>query len=421
MPRSGSNTPAVFDTLLARAHGGLTGEQSRKLAEAQSDPHGRLAAILIVDDDEYLRRMIALRLEQFGYQNVTDAPDGEAALDLIRRQEFDLTILDIEMPRLDGFGVLRALHEDPERRHLPVIVSSGLDDLDAVARCIALGAEDYLLKPLKSEIFRARVSATLERKRLRDIERLRLIQLQHERRLLELEQEKTERLLLNVLPRSIASRLKHGERTIAERYEEVTVLFADVVDFSSWAGRTDPEDLVSLLNDLFSRFDQLAGEHGLEKIKTIGDSYLAVGGLPERVADHAGAAARLALGMLGALREFNRDRGVELSMRIGLNSGPVVAGIIGRRKFTYDLWGATVNVASRMQAAGVPNRIQVSSSTGGLLHGRFQLTPRGSVTCKGVGEVTTFLLDGIAGAPGKNETAPPRAVAATESSATGHP
>ena len=402
MPRSGPSDPAVFDTFLARANGGLTEEQSRRLVEAQSDPHGLLAAILIVDDDENLRRMIALRLELFGYQNVTTAPDGEAALDMIRRREFDLAILDIEMPRLDGFGVLRALREDPERRHLPVIVSSGLDDLEAVARCIALGAEDYLLKPLKTEIFRARVSATLERKRLRDIERLRLIQLQHERRLLELEQDKTERLLLNVLPRSIASRLKQGERTIAERYDDVTVLFADVVDFSSWAGRTDPEYLVSLLNDLFSRFDQLAGELGLEKIKTIGDSYLAVGGLPERRADHAGAVAHLALGMLGALGEFNRDRGVELSMRIGLNSGPVVAGIIGRRKFTYDLWGATVNVASRMQAAGVPDRIQVTSTTGSLLQGRFRLTPRGSVTCKGVGEVTTFLLDGIAGEAGEN-------------------
>lgn len=402
MPRPGSSDPAVFDTFLARANGGLTEEQSRRLVEAQSDPHGLLAAILIVDDDEDLRRMIALRLELFGYQNVATAPDGEAALELIRRREFDLAILDIEMPRLDGFGVLRALREDPERRHVPVIVSSGLDDLEAVARCIALGAEDYLLKPLKTEIFRARVSATLERKRLRDIERLRLIQLQHERRLLELEQDKTERLLLNVLPRSIASRLKQGERTIAERYDDVTVLFADVVDFSSWAGRTDPEYLVSLLNDLFSRFDQLAGERGLEKIKTIGDSYLAVGGLPERREDHAGAVAHLALEMLGALREFNRDRGVELSMRIGLNSGPVVAGIIGRRKFTYDLWGATVNVASRMQAAGVPDRIQVTSTTGSLLQGRFRLTPRGSVTCKGVGEVTTFLLDGIAGEAGEN-------------------
>ena len=402
MLRSGSSDPAVFDTFLARANGGLTEEQSRRLVEAQSDPHGFLAAILIVDDDEDLRRMIALRLELFGYQNVATAPDGEAALELIRRREFDLAILDIEMPRLDGFGVLRALREDPERRHVPVIVSSGLDDLEAVARCIALGAEDYLLKPLKTEIFRARVSATLERKRLRDIERLRLIQLQHERRLLELEQDKTERLLLNVLPRSIASRLKQGERTIAERYDDVTVLFADVVDFSSWAGRTDPEYLVSLLNDLFSRFDQLAGERGLEKIKTIGDSYLAVGGLPERREDHAGAVAHLALEMLGALREFNRDRGVELSMRIGLNSGPVVAGIIGRRKFTYDLWGATVNVASRMQAAGVPDRIQVTSTTGSLLQGRFRLTPRGSVTCKGVGEVTTFLLDGIAGEAGEN-------------------
>ena len=178
--------------------------------------------------------------------------------------------------------------------------------------------------------------------------------------------------------------------------------FSPMSWISSWAGRTDPEYLVSLLNDLFSRFDQLAGELGLEKIKTIGDSYLAVGGLPERRADHAGAVAHLALEMLGALREFNRDRGVELSMRIGLNSGPVVAGIIGRRKFTYDLWGATVNVASRMQAAGVPDRIQVTSTTGSLLQGRFRLTPRGSVTCKGVGEVTTFLLDGIAGEAGEN-------------------
>lgn len=235
------------------------------------------------------------------------------------------------------------------------------------------------------------------------------------------ERDRAEGLLLNILPAPIAEEMKRGRRTIAETHADVTVLFADIVGFTDLSTRIDGDALVALLNRIFSRFDELSEHHGLEKIKTIGDSYLAVGGLPERVADHAGAAARLALGMLGALREFNRDRGVELSMRIGLNSGPVVAGIIGRRKFTYDLWGATVNVASRMQAAGVPNRIQVSSSTGGLLHGRFQLTPRGSVTCKGVGEVTTFLLDGIAGAPGKNETAPPRAVAATESSATGHP
>ncbi len=393
MSESGSSDTAGFHAFHARTSGGLTAEQILKLDQAQSDPHGQLAAILVVDDNDELRQTIVLKLELFGYTNVKTAPNGEVALALIRQHEFDLVILDIEMPRLNGFGVLTALRQDPDRRHVPVIVSSGLDDLDAVVRCIELGAEDYLLKPLKTVIFRARVTATLERKRLRDIERLRLIQVQHERKLLELEQDKTERLLLNVLPQTIATRLKQGERTIAERYNGVTVLF-DVVDFSSFASRTDPEDLVSLLNDLFSRFDQLAGKRGLEKIKTIGDSYLAVGGLPERRTDHAESIAHLALEMLGALDEFNADRGRQLRMRIGLNSGPVVAGIIGRQKFSYDLWGATVNLASRMQSSGVPNCIQVTTTTQELLQGKFRLTPRGSITCKGVGEVSTFLLDG---------------------------
>ena len=391
-PRVAENR--TLHMLQSPANGGLTSDQMARLELAAADPHGKQAAILVVDDNEELRRTIVLKLELFGYNNVADAADGEAGLALIREREFDLLILDIQMPKLDGFGVLAALRSDPTRSHLPVIVSSGVDDLDAVVRCIELGAEDYLLKPLKSVIFRARVAATLERKRLRDIERLRLIQVQHERKLLELEQEKSERLLLNVLPESIAFRLKQGERTIAERFNGVTVLFADVVDFSSFASRTDPEDIVSLLNDLFSRFDQLAARYGLEKIKTIGDSYLVVGGLPERRLDHAEAIAAMALDMLEGLEEFNRDRGGRLRMRIGLNSGPVVAGIIGRQKFSYDLWGSTVNLASRMQSSGVPDCIQVSAATYELLQGKFQLTPRGSIAVKGMGDVTTYLLTG---------------------------
>jgi adenylate cyclase len=391
-PRS-IDTP-TFHLLQPAAAGGLTAPQLAQLELAASDPHGHRASILVVDDNAELRQTIVLKLELFGYNNVTTAADGESALALIRQHEFDLVILDIEMPRLNGFGVLKALKEDANRRHLPVIVSSGLDDLDSVVRCIELGAEDYLLKPLKTVIFRARVGATLERKRLRDIERLRLVQVQHERRLLQLEQEKSERLLLNILPEPIATRLKQGEHTIAERYNGVTVLFADVFDFASFASRTEPEDIVALLNDLFSRFDQLADRNGLEKIKTIGDSYLAVGGLPERRTDHAEAVATLALEMLGALESFNSTRETRLRMRIGVNSGPVVAGIIGRQKFSYDLWGTTVNLASRMQSSGLPDCIQVSSATGELLQGKFQLTPRGTVTCKGLGEVSTFLLNG---------------------------
>src|SRR4051812_47043193 len=212
---------STLQMLQSAATGGLPPAQVAQLQLALSDPQGQRANILVVDDNEELRKTIVLRLELFGYTNVTTAADGEAGLALIRQHEFDLVILDIEMPRLNGFGVLAALKNDQGRRHVPVIVSSGLDDLDAIVRCIELGAEDYLMKPLKTVIFRARVGATLERKRLRDIERLRLIQVQHERRLLELEQEKSERLLLNILPQAIASRLKQGERTIAERYNGV--------------------------------------------------------------------------------------------------------------------------------------------------------------------------------------------------------
>lgn len=390
--RPGDTNP--FHLLQTSKLGGLNAEQIAQLQLATDDPHGMKAAILVVDDNTELRTTVVLKLELFGYTNVDVASNGEEALEKIRQREFDLVILDIEMPRLNGFGVLAALRDDPDRRHLPVIVSSGLNDLDAVVKCIELGAEDYLPKPLKAVIFRARVAASLERKRLRDIERLRLIQVQHERKLLELEQEKSERLLLNVLPQTIAVRLKQGERTIAERYNGVTVLFADVVDFSSWASRTDPEDLVAVLNDLFSRFDQLADRHGLEKIKTIGDSYLAVGGLPERRDDHAEAIATMALEMLEALADFNRARGSMLRMRIGVNSGPVVAGIIGRQKFSYDLWGSTVNLASRMQSSGLPGCIQLSPNTHELLQGKFQMTSRGTVTCKGLGEVSTYLLKG---------------------------
>lgn len=384
----------TFQLLQQPKIGGLTPEQLLQLQLAKSDPAGKQAAILVVDDSDPMRDLIVLNLQQLGYENVTAAPDGQRALNLIQRHEYDLVVLDIEMPHIDGYGVLTALKNDPTRRHLPVIVSSGLDELDAVVKCVQLGAEDFLTKPLNIVLFRARVAASLERKRLRDLERLRLIQLQDEHRLLAVEQEKAERLLLNILPKTIAARLKQGERTIAERYSHVTVLFADVVDFITLASRIDPEDLVSLLNDLFSRFDQLADRYGLEKIKTIGDSYLIVGGLPEPRSDHAEAMAAMALEMLDAVQEFNAKRGSSLALRIGLNSGPVVAGVIGRQKFSYDLWGSTVNLASRMQSSGLPNRVNVSEATHALLVNKFNFTPRGTVNCKGLGDVHTYLLEG---------------------------
>jgi adenylate cyclase len=200
-------------------------------------------------------------------------------------------------------------------------------------------------------------------------------------------------LLSNAIPVSIAARLKRGER-IADAYPNTTVLFADLVGFTPWAGRTDPGKVVSFLDDLFSRFDELATECGVEKIKTIGDSYMAVAGAPQPRSDHAEAAVALARGMLGALAEVRDRAGPALDLRIGLASGSVVGGVIGRRRILFDLWGDTVNVASRMESAGVPGRIQVAPSTWDLLHGSpaFSFEAREPIEVKGLGRMTTYLL-----------------------------
>jgi len=394
-PKEDRSSARPFQLVQPSAPGGLTPQQLAELERASSETAEQEAAILLVDDSDQLREVVRMMLGALGYQNITEAKDGEVALKLLHEREFDVVILDLTMPKLDGFGVLTALRHDPLRRHVPVIVASGLDQLQAVVRCIELGAEDFLPKPVNSVLLKARLGASLERKRLRDLDRLRVIELEQDKKLLENEQEKSERLLLNILPRSIAERLKQGEHTIAERYAGVTVLFADIVGFSDLASRTDAQDLVALLNSLFSRFDGIAGRRGLEKIKTIGDAYLVAGGLPDPRHDHASAVADMALEMLDSLATLNRERGTNLSMRIGMHSGPVVAGVIGSRKFTYDLWGATVNMADRMQSSGLPDRANVSQSTHDLLvKDGFKLTSRGSVECKGIGEVRTYLLEG---------------------------
>lgn len=360
---------------------------------ARAAPEGKRDSLLVVEDSEPLRTVLVLHLQALGFFNVTEAADGQEALDMLRQQEFDLMILDIEMPRVNGFQVLEALKADEVRRAMPVIVASADSNLDSVVRCIQLGAEDFLPKPVNPVLLGARINASLERKQLRDLDRRRLIELKREKQLLEIEREKAERLLLNILPVTIAPRLKRGERLIAERYDSVSVLFADLVGFVNLTNRITPEALISLLNDLFSRFDRIAEVHGLEKIKTIGDCYLAVGGLPVPRANHAESAAGMALEMLTAVEDLNRERGLTLSLRIGLNSGPVIAGVIGHRKFSYDLWGATVNLAARMQSSGLPNRVHLSATTADLLRGKFLVTERGTVDCKGLGQVRSCLLE----------------------------
>jgi PAS domain S-box-containing protein len=208
------------------------------------------------------------------------------------------------------------------------------------------------------------------------------------------QQEESERLLLNILPGPIAARLQLAEDAIADSFSEVTVLFADLVGFTQICAEIPPTELVSLLNEIFSTFDNLAERHGLEKIKTIGDAYMVAGGLPLPQAKHTEAVAEMALDMLEAIAQFTTKHGKAFNIRIGINTGPVVAGVIGIKRLIYDLWGDTVNIASRMESQGIPGCIQVTQSTYDQLRDKYIFEQRGAIQVKGKGEMTTYLLIG---------------------------
>jgi class 3 adenylate cyclase len=210
---------------------------------------------------------------------------------------------------------------------------------------------------------------------------------------LEREKEKSDRLLLNVLPRSIAARLRENQEALAESFDGATVLFADIVGFTKLAARVPAPELVALLDEVFSRFDDLAERHGVEKIKTIGDAYMVVGGVPERSDDHTTRVAAMGLDMLTAVAELERVAGLGIALRVGMHTGQVVAGVIGKKKFSYDLWGDTVNTASRMESHGAPGRVHVTEETYERLREAFALSPRGTIEVKGKGEMRTWFLD----------------------------
>jgi class 3 adenylate cyclase len=212
------------------------------------------------------------------------------------------------------------------------------------------------------------------------------------RRALQLEQERSERLLLNVLPAPIATRLKAGEVVIADAFPEVTVLFADIVDFTRRSQQVSPAQVVATLNELFSAFDRLAQRQGLEKIKTIGDAYMVAGGLPQPRPDHAEAIAEMALAMQAEVTRRTDPSGQPLQVRIGIDTGPVEAGVIGTSKFSYDLWGDTVNTASRMESHGIAGCIQVTERTYQRLRDGYRFQRRGPIQVRGMGEMVTYFL-----------------------------
>ena len=359
----------------------------RAVAAAEADQVAAIPSrILVVDDNASNRDLLSRRLQRQGH-TVLQAEDGTVALKMVETENLDLVLLDLMMPGISGYDVLIRLKADPRYRDLPVIMISALNELDSIVRCIEAGADDYLAKPFDPILLRARVGSSLDKKHLRDRERQMV-------EALRVEKERSDQLLLNILPQAIVTRLNGGEAVIADQLRDVTILFADIVGFTRIASKMTAADLVRMLNGLFSEFDRLAIEFGVEKIKTVGDNYMLAGGLPEPRADHARAVADMGLAMINVIERTSRDLPAPLQMRIGIHTGDVVAGVIGIHKFVYDIWGDTVNIASRMESHGVPGRIHVSADTQRHLDGDFVFEPRGTVDIKGKDPMETFLLLG---------------------------
>ncbi len=354
-------------------------------------------SVLLVDDQPVIGEAVRRMLESeedivFHYcQNPTQA------LSLAKEISPTVILQDLVMPEINGLLLVRFLKaKDSIVRDVPLIVLSSKEEPIVKSKAFSLGANDYLVKlPDRLELIaRIRYHSNAYINLLQRNEAYQ--KMQDYLCKLELEQQRYRNLLLNILPEKIVERLEQGQKTIADSFQEVSVLFADIVGFTELSSRVSPIELVGMMNVIFSGFDEIVSRYELEKIKTIGDAYMVVSGLPTTRPDHAEAIAKMALEMQAAIETISEARNEKLSIRIGIHSGPVVAGIIGTRKFLYDLWGDTVNTASRMESHGIPDRIHITEETYQLLKNKFHFESRGEIDVKGKGKMHTyFLLDRI--------------------------
>lgn len=352
-----------------------TTEPASPLPRQRITASGRL---LLADDDESNRELLRRRLEKLGY-TVTACCNGAQALQEIRSAPYDLILLDLLMPELDGNEVLERLKADPALQHVPVIMISALDQLEGIVRCIELGAEDYIAKPFNPIFLRARIGAALEKKWLRDREVSYLRQIQQEK-------QRSEELLHIILPADVADELKATNAVAPRRFENVGVLFCDIVGFTAYCNLHPPEEILGHLQAVVDAFEELTSLHGLEKIKTIGDSFMAAIGLRTPAADPARCCIRCGLDMIVASRRLPPN----WEVRVGVHVGPVIAGVVGHRKYQYDVWGDTVNLAARMQEAAAPSSICVTAESWRLLDGFYPGHPVGTVVIKGKGPLQLF-------------------------------
>ena len=339
---------------------------------------------MIVDDNDDNRFTLSMRLESCGYSNLVTAEDGREALDKMRSQPVDLVLLDIMMPELDGYGVLAEMRADVALRDIPVVMISALEDINSVVRCVELGATDYLTKPFNPVLLKARVDNCIEKSRYRAQEAAYLERIEGERR-------RADELLATVLPRPIVRALKRDGRLAPQRYEDVAILFCDVVGFTAYSEKNPPETVFAELEMLIDRFEAIAAQHGLDKIKTIGDAFMATANLLSPLDEPVLAAVACALDMVAATQSVRPDWAV----RIGIDHGPVSAGIMGKTQFQFDVWGDTVNTAARIEEYGRPGSVNVSGRAWLDLRNRAQGRSLGFVDLKGKEKIEVIECIGL--------------------------
>lgn len=341
--------------------------------------------ILIVDDIEENLKVLSETIMEEGFYPL-QAKNGERAIQIAKKAKPDLILLDIKMPDMDGFETIGRLKDDPETADIPVIFISALNQIEDKVHGFRAGAVDYVSKPFQKEEVIARVSTHLK---LRAAQREALAA----QREAVAEREKSERLLRNILPERVAEELKKTGTSTPQMFPDVTILFSDLVNFTEKSFTLSPERLLGELNDIFTGFDRIMDETGCERIKTIGDAYFAVCGIPEPRPDHAKRMVDAAIRMVSFLKERNRKGPVTWEMRVGVHSGCAIAGIVGTNKYIYDVFGDAVNTASRMENASLPMRINVSETTASLVGSSVPLEERGPIEVKGKGEMRMFFVN----------------------------
>ncbi len=333
-------------------------------------------ALLIVDDNEDNRYTLSRRLKREGYDNLTEATNGQDALDILRERSFDLVLLDIMMPVMNGYEALEQMKSDMALRAIPVIMISAVDEIESIVRCIELGAEDHLPKPFNAALLRARISSSLEKKRLKDQQDTYLQQIETEKR-------RADELLHATLPSAAVHELKTTNMVRPRRFEDVYVLFCDVVGFTSYCDQHAPEDVVAHLQELVNACEEIVARNGLEKIKTIGDAFMATAGLLHYVETPAVASVRAGFEMIEAAKSLPAG----WDLRVGVHMGPVVAGVIGQKQHVFDLWGDTVNVAARIVAQAEPSSVLTSEPVWRSLQDSYRGSSKGLVELKGKGDL----------------------------------